>query len=129
MKGRYKFAAVFGHEHDGSLLRTDFNTAKIIGNVRYGKHYIFYQAIRKWMYIDYNDIVWAYRRLEDVQGKLCCGTAGFEIHSLMLVTRDKKRVGIPLGEKENAVAGLDMIKEHNAFVDIGYSKDKEERYL
>lgn len=125
----YRFTAASGASRDENEVRFDFNTAKVIGNVRYGQHFIFFQNMLKWLYVDYIDIVWAYRRLEDVQSKLCCGTAGFEIHSLMLVTKNKDRLGVPVGSRENAVEGLNMIGMHNPFVDVGYAKEKEEKYL
>lgn len=137
MKGRNKFAAASGAGQDESLVRMDFNTSKPVGNiknVRNGRYYIFYQDMvdletMKWFYIDYKDIVWAYRRLEDVQGRLCKVQEGLEVHSLMLVTKARKRIGIPIGDRENALAGLDIIRQHNSLVDIGFTKEKEEKYL
>lgn len=52
-----------------------------------------------------------------------------EMHFLMLVTKGKKRIGVPIGEEENALAGLAIIQEHNRYIDIGFSKEKEEKYL
>ena len=46
----------------------------------------------------------------------------------MLATREKKRFGVSVGEKENALTGLKILQEHS-FIDIGYSKEKEEKYL
>ncbi len=79
------------------------------------------------MYIAYEDIVWAYRWLEEIKGRQARG--GVQIHFLMLVTKDKRKLGVPVGEEENAVTGLSMLKEHSAYIDIGYAKDKEEIYL
>lgn len=79
------------------------------------------------MYIGYEDIVWAYRRLGDIPGNKGKG-ADAEMHFLMLVTKEKKRFGVPVGEKENALTGLKILQEHS-FIDIGFSKEKEEKYL
>lgn len=125
----YRFTAASGGERDENEVRLDFNTAKVVGNVRYGQHFLFYQNMLKWLYVDYTDIVWVYRRLEDVKSRLCCGTAGFEVHSLMLVTKEKKRLGIPVGGREYAVEGLNIIGLRNPFADVGYTKEKEEKYL
>lgn len=128
MKG-YEFAAASGRNHDENMVRRDFNVAKAVGNIRYGRYYMFQQGIEKWQYIDYNDIVWAYRRLEDVQSRLGRQTIGQGIHTLMVVTKDRQRIGMPVGSEENVTAGLDIIRQRNAFVDIGFAKEKEEKYL
>ena len=129
MRGRTIFVAVSGIQQDERVVRIDNNTAKVIGDIRYGKYYIFYQVVTSWAYVEYKDITWAYRRLEDVQRKLCHGQTGMEIHTIMLVIKSGKRVGIPVGSEENAITGLNIIKSKNPFTDIGYIKEKEGRYL
>lgn len=137
MKGRNKFAAASGRGQDENLVRMDFNLSKPVGNiknVRSGRDFIFFQntlyhQVLNWFYIDYKDIVWAYRRLENVQGRLCLVQDGTEIHSLMLVTKDRKRVGITVGDRENALEGLNIIRQYNTLADIGFTKEKEEKYL
>lgn len=129
MKGRYKFTPLSGYHQDERLVRMDFNMAKAVGNVRYGREFVFYQDMLQYIYVAYKEIVWAYRRMEDVQSRLCRAVTGSEINSLMLVTRDGKRLGMLVGDKENAVQGLDIIKQHNSLVDVGFSREKEERYL
>lgn len=128
MKG-YEFASASGKSHDESMVRRDFYGAKAVGGVRYGRYYMFQQGVTKWLYIDYNDIVWVYRHLEDVHSRLGRQTAGMEIHTLMVVTKDRKRIGIPMGSEENVVKGLNLIRGHNAFVDIGFAREKEGKYL
>lgn len=127
MKGGYGFEHVLGLQRELRAIRRDFNRARKVGDVRYGRYFLFYPGISKWMYIGYDDIVWAYRRLGDIPGKRE-ETAGTELHFLMLVTREKKRFGVPVGEKENALTGLKILQEHS-FIDIGFSKEKEEKYL
>ncbi|MCI6552553.1 MAG: hypothetical protein MR430_03275 [Lachnospiraceae bacterium] len=130
MKGYYQFEAAAGDRQDEHLVRVDFNMAQAVEKVRYGKSYMFYEAgFRKWMYVYYQDIVWAYRRQGDIYGKLGCVGGNPEINNLMIVSRDKKRIGIPVERMENVLKGLDIIHERNAFVDIGYTREKEEQYL
>ncbi len=128
MRG-YEFAPASGRSHDESMVRRDFSTAKPVGRIRFGRYYMFQEGVGKWLYTDYNDIVWAYRRLEDVQSRLGHKTAGLGIHTLMIVTKDRKRIGIPVGNEENIVEGLSLIRQHNAFVDIGFAREKEVKYL
>lgn len=127
MKGIYGFEHVLGLRRELRGIRRDFNRARKVGNVRYGKYFLFYPGIEKWMYIGYEDIVWAYRRLGDIPGKRE-RDYDIEMHFLMLVTKEKKRFGVPVGEKENALTGLRILQEHS-YIDIGFSKEKEEKYL
>lgn len=121
------FEHVLGLQRQMRAVGRDFILARKIGNVRYGKYFLFYSGAAKWMYIEYDEIVWAYRHLEEVRGKRGKGT-GVEMHFLMLVTKDKKRFGVPVGEKENALTGLAILQEHG-YIDIGFAKEKEEKYL
>lgn len=128
MKGIHGFEHVLGLQRELRGIRRDFNRARKVGNVRYGRYFVFFPGMEKWMYIGYDDIVWAYRRLEGIKGKQR-KDSGDGVHFLMLVTKEKKRIGVPVGEEGNALAGLEIIREHNKYIDIGFSRDKEERYL
>lgn len=127
MKGIHGFEHVLGLQRELRGIRRDFNRARKVGNVRYGRYFVFFPGMEKWMYIGYDDIVWAYRRLGEIPGKKG-KEADAETHFLMLATREKKRFGVSVGEKENALTGLKILQEHS-FIDIGYSKEKEEKYL
>ncbi len=127
MKGIHGFEHVLGLQRELRGIRRDFNRARKVGNVRYGRYFVFFPGMEKWMYIGYDDIVWAYRRLGEIPGKKG-KEADAETHFLMLATKEKKRFGVSVGEKENALTGLKILQEHS-FIDIGYSKEKEEKYL
>lgn len=128
MKGSFGFEHVLGLRQEVRAVSRDFILARKVGDIRYGKYFLFYRGVEKWMYIGYEDIIWAYRHLEQIRGKRGKGT-GMEMHFLMLVTKGKKRIGVPIGEEENALAVLAIIQEHNRYIDIGFSKEKEEKYL
>lgn len=129
MKGIHGFENVLGFQREERAIRRDFNMAKKVGNVRYGKYYLFYPGLRKWMYIAYEDIVWAYRWLEEIKGRWGNGN-GMQIHFMMLVTKDKRKLGVPVGDEKNAATGLAMLKDYSGgYIDIGYARDKEEIYL
>ena len=129
MKGRTKLEAASGKEYNESMVRMDYNTAQIVGNVRYGRYFIFYQGVSEWLYVYYQDIVWVYHKMEDAPGRLRRERVGEETHRIMLVTKDKKRIGIAVGSDEDVVEGIGVIQKNNAFVDIGFSKEKEGEYL
>ena len=109
MKGSFGFEHVLGLRQEVRAVSRDFILARKVGDIRYGKYFLFYRGVEKWMYIGYEDIIWAYRHLEQIRGK--------------------RGIGVPIGEEENALAGLAIIQEHNRYIDIGFSKEKEEKYL
>lgn len=118
-----------GGERDANEVRLDFGRAKVVGNVRYGQSFMFYQNMLKWRYVDYTDIVWVYRSLEDVRSRFYGAAPDVEVHSLMVVTKEKKRLGIPVGRRDYAVEGLNIIGLRNPLADVGYTREKEEKYL
>ena len=46
----------------------------------------------------------------------------------MLATREEMGFGVSVGEKENALTGRKIVQE-DRFIDSGYSKEEEEKYL
>lgn len=93
MKGSFGFEHVLGLRQEERAVSRDFILARKVGDIRYGKYFLFYRGVEKWMYIGYEDIIWAYRHLEQIRGKRGKGT-GMEMHFLMLVTKGKKRIEI-----------------------------------
>ena len=89
MKGSFGFEHVLGLRQEVRAVSRDFILARKVGDIRYGKYFLFYRGVEKWMYIGYEDIIWAYRHLEQIRGKRGKGT-GMEMHFLMLVTKGKK---------------------------------------
>lgn len=67
------------------------------------------------------DIIWAYRRKEESNGKLCCGTATFETNSVVVLTKMEKRYQFEMTEDE-AKACLKFLKECNKNLIIGFPK-------
>lgn len=129
MAGRTVVASATGKERDTNLIRINFNMAKEIGRVRFGKDFIFYRSMDRWLYVEYNEMVWVYRRQEDVEGKLGTGGTKSGLHTIMVVTKEGKRFGIAVEGEENAVSGLKFLEEKNRFIDVGYTKEKESRYM
>lgn len=124
-----KFEAVTECKLDKKVLEADFAAGTQSGRGMAGEHCFYYQRMFHQCYIPYDQIVWAFHRVEEVNGKLCCGTATFQLHKLIVVTKDKQELSLDLGEKPEVEAGLAAITAHNPSVDTGYTKEKKEKYL
>ena len=54
----------------------------------------------KWYTLPYTDIVQAYLRVEEVNGKLCCGVASFDMFFLMMKTKEEELIKVEATSKE-----------------------------
>lgn len=113
---------------DEDMLRQDWDTADKVEFVRIGEKWLFKKGVFGITYVPYNDILWAYRRIETVNGKLCCGRTVFDIHHVRLVLRNGKDFSIRFEEKKSAQQLLDVIAEKNPGAEIGYSEEKKAKY-
>lgn len=64
-------------------------------------------------YLAWREILWAYRQVEDVQSRLCCGTTNYEVEHLILVTEGGRRTDIRLEEKQDAETVLAWLARRN----------------
>lgn len=124
-----KFVKITATELEKALLQKDFDTAEKFGRYAVGKAAVYCPKLFKQVYIPMEEIIWAYRRQEAVEGKLCCGKAQFEIHKVILVTKEKQRFELAGMGKEQAKGILAALEQKNAAIDIGYSKEKEAGYF
>ena len=76
----------------------------------------------KWYILPYEDIVQAYLRVEEVNGKLCCGVASFDMFFLMMKTREEELIKVEATSKELVKELLEVLKEKNAGLEMGYKK-------
>ncbi|MGN0155798.1 MAG: hypothetical protein ACI39N_00985 [Lachnospiraceae bacterium] len=81
-----------------------------------------YKKGLKWCTLPYSDIKQAYLRVEEVNGKLCCGVANFDMYFLVLVTKAEETIKIEASSKEAVKELLDLLKEKNPDIEIGYKK-------
>lgn len=124
-----KFVKTTETEWSTEILEKDFEEANKIGRYAVGELAVYCPKMFKQVYIPIQDIIWAYRRLESVEGKLCCGKANFEIHKVILVTAKKQRFELAGMGLEQAKEILAALEQKNAAIDIGYSKEKEASYF
>ena len=80
----------------------------------------------KWYILPYSEIAHAYLRIEEVNGRLCCGVASFDMYFLMLRTIAGEEIKIEVSLKESAKEMLGVIEKKNPETKIGYKKQEKE---
>lgn len=79
----------------------------------------------KWLSLPYTEISQAYMRIEEVNSKMCCGTANFDMHFLMLKTRSGELLKIPVTSRTLTEQMLENLRTANAEIEIGYKKNAD----
>lgn len=90
--------------------------------IKFNDQELIYKKGFKWYPILYTDIVQAYLRIEEVNGRLCCGVANFDMHFLMIKTKSDELIKIEASSKEIVKEMLEVLKQKNSAVEIGYKK-------
>lgn len=72
-------------------LEADYEKSTVQGKFRLGETYLFRKKALGVWYLAWREILWAYRQVEDVQSRLCCGTTNYEVEHLILVTEGGRR--------------------------------------
>lgn len=91
-------------------------------NVVFMEDRLRYRKWMKWQELSYGDIVQAYRQIEEAKGKVCCGTAYFEIHRVIFVTGKGEKIAVEVPDRETGISILDRLKEKNQKIEIGIKK-------
>ena len=76
----------------------------------------------KWLSLPHTEIIQAYMRIEEVNSKVCCGTANFDMHFLMLKTRSGELLKIPVTSRVLTERMLDSLRTITPNIEIGYKK-------
>ncbi|MBQ4650374.1 MAG: hypothetical protein IJB73_06690 [Firmicutes bacterium] len=97
---------------DESILAGEYKDGRKIGSVTLGDTCLFFKVKLKVNYIPYTDIHRAFRRVQLVQTKMCCGKGDLEIENIVLCDKDDAElVQIQL---PGARAGVIMLEELTA---------------
>lgn len=76
----------------------DFELDTSYGRVKLGNQFIFWKKGLRWYGVEVKNIERAYRRVEEVSTKICCGPANFDIQKLRLVLKDGEELELLVGE-------------------------------
>lgn len=68
--------------------------------VKLGKDVVFWKSGLRWFAVSIAQVQRAYRQVEPVRGKLCCGRASYEIQRLILILTDGTELAIHIGDNE-----------------------------
>ena len=79
-------------------LDEEFQSAEVYEKIRAGKNHIFWKSGLRWHVIPLEGLQRIYRRVEQVQGRLCCGGQNFIIHWLVLVLPDGEELVLHVGD-------------------------------
>ena len=113
-----KFAGVNGTAESAEL-SADYKEAKVFDMVRVGKLGVYFREGLKTKYIPYDYIDRVFIRVQEVTGKLCCGSTVFAYFKLVFV-HDGKEFADVMSESEKAMDGaLACIKETAPSVPTG----------
>lgn len=90
--------------------------------IRFTDSGVAYKKGFKWIDLPYTEIVQAYMRVEEVKSKMCCGTANFDMHFLMLKTQAGELVKIGVLACDQVKEMLEKLRAANGQIEIGYKK-------
>ena len=88
--------------------------------IKFNDQVLVYKKGFKWLTIPYDEITQAYLRIEEVNGRLCCGVANFDMYFLMLKTSSNDLIKIECSSRERVKQMLEQLKQKNAEIEIGF---------
>lgn len=124
-----KFKSFTGTVLDSKTLEQDLAKADAFYRIAVGKQCIYYTGVLKVTYVPFSDMVWAYLRQEDCSTRMCCGKVDIASFFLMVTVRDGKQKKANLERAEDVKAILELLRERVPGIEIGYSKERAEKYL
>lgn len=117
-----KFSGVNGPVTDESV-SNDYATAAAFEKIRVGNTGVFIPQGLAIKYFPFDYIDNAFERINEVNGRLCCGNASFYYYRLVLAHDGKEFIDY-LTENEDAVTGaLKAIAEADSTIRIGFTKE------
>ena len=116
-----KFASPSGAVTDAAVA-ADFDSAKAFDKALVGALGVYYRDGFKIKYVPYSSLERAFIRVQEVNGKLCCGKAVFAYFRLILVVNGKEWGDI-MSEDEKAMDdALAEIAQRSPATAIGFVK-------
>ncbi|MDO5344562.1 MAG: hypothetical protein Q4E91_02325 [Lachnospiraceae bacterium] len=103
----------------------EFGQGAPYGKVKIGQEHIFWKKGLRWYQVEVSRIRRAYRRVEAVDTKMCCGNANFDIQKLILVLDDDTRLELLIGDgmpREGEALYQEM---KNRYPQLQYGKPQE----
>ena len=83
-----------------AALDTQFENAVPYGKVKLAPDHIFWKSGLRWYAVPLSRVCRAYRQVEYVIGRLCCGGSNFDIQRLVLVLDDETSLELVIGDNQ-----------------------------
>ena len=113
-----KFATPDGAVQSAELT-ADYERARKFDAVRVGKLGVYYRSGLKTVFLAYPTLERAFIRIQEVNGRMCCGSTTFAYYRLVLI-RGRKEYAEVMSESESAMdAALAAIHENAPELPIG----------
>lgn len=103
-------------------LKQELNDSVILGKVRFGKSCILYKKMFQTLYIKYESIHRAFRRIKAVPLKMCCGRGELQLEYLVLCDKKGELAEFDLPDKKAAEAAIAELTARNPEIKIGVKK-------
>lgn len=109
------------HHGKDTVLDAEYDNSVAYGKVKLGKDVIFWKAGLRWFYMPLSKVQRIFRRVEEVNAKICCGRASFHMEKLVLVS-DGEELELYIGENmgDRARELLQTLQE--AHPELAYGK-------
>ena len=102
------------------VLSAEYKAGREIGPVTLGETCLFFKVKRKVSYVPYADITRAFRRVQLVGMKMCCGKGDLELENLVICgAEDKELAMIQLPGARAGVIMLEELEKRVAGIQIG----------
>ncbi len=83
---------------ENTSLDESFVAAQTFGLIKLAADYIFWKKGLRWYVIPIEQVERAYRRVEEVKTKVCCGPANFDIEKLVLGLKNGEELELRIGD-------------------------------
>lgn len=102
------------------ILSSEYKNGREIGNVTLGDTCMFFKVRLKVSYIPYTDVKRAFRRVQLVQTKMCCGKGDLQVENLVICgSNDEELVQIQLPGARAGIIMLEELEKRGSHILIG----------
>ena len=106
---------------DSPEVNADYESAELFDKVRVGRLGVYYRDGFKTKFIDYKSMERVFIRIQEVNGRMCCGNATFAYYRLVMVCGGKEITDV-MSEKETAMdAALAKIHDMAPQIPVGFA--------
>lgn len=113
-------------EKCGEQVEEEYRSSREIGVIRIGTGHLFFRAGLKRYCMAYGDIKRAFRRVNSVPAKMCCGKGDFQIESLVIADDEGELAQITLPGSKAARELMKELKEKMPDADFSAPKRDED---